>query len=542
MVRSVLNQVGKRRFLGAALAATAALALGRGLSLHAAEPQPQLARPARPNIVVILADDMGYSDIGCYGGEVRTPNLDRLAAGGIRFTQCYNMARCCPSRTCLLTGLYPHEAGVGNMVRDHNLPAYRGFLNERCVTIAEVLKQSGYVTLMSGKWHVGEQRPHWPCDRGFDQYYGLIGGAANYWNPGEEKLARNDQFVKAEGDDFYLTDAFTTNAVQFLDQHGRGSNPFFLYLAYTAPHWPLQARPEDNRKYEDLYKKGWDELRQARYQRMLDMGIVQSRWGLSPSDAPKWQTVQNKDEMSHRMAVYAAQVDRLDQGVGKVIDKLKEIGAEKNTIIFFLADNGGCAEVVERSKPGIAAGGPDSFLSYTKSWANVSNTPFRRYKSQVHEGGIATPLIAYWPAGIPASGSLNHEVVHEMDLMPTCLELARAQYPKTFRDTPLLPLEGRSLAPAFRGQPMQDRGVLYWEHIGDRAVRAGKWKLVAYRETGPWELYDIEADRAESNDLASSLPDKVSELTTLYEKWAQRCGVVPFSKLPNKLTSKPVMD
>jgi arylsulfatase len=309
-----------------------------------------------------------------------------------------------------------------------------------------------------------------------------------------------------------------------------------LYLAYTAPHWPLHAWPEDVRKYEDLYQKGWDELRQARYQRMLKMGIVQERWGLSPSDAPAWQTFADKDELAHRMAVYAAQVDRMDQGVGKVLDKLKQMGAMDNTLILFLSDNGGCAEVVERSK-GVPAGGPDSFLSYTKSWANMSNTPFRRYKSQVHEGGIATPLVAHWPAGIAAAGSFNHEAVHEMDIMPTCLELAGAEYPKIFHDKPILPLEGQSLAPIFRGQPFQQHQTMFWEHEGDRAARVGKWKLVAYRETGPWELYDIEADRTELSDLAEKMPEKVKEMSAMYEKWATRVGVVPFSKLPRKVLS-----
>ena len=494
----------------------------------------------RPNIVLIMADDMGYSDIGCYGGEVNTPNLDRLAAGGLRFTQFYNAARCCPTRASLLTGLYPHQAGIGHMVGNRGYPAYQGYLNKRCVTIAETLKTAGYNTLMSGKWHVGEKRPHWPVDRGFDKYYGIVSGGANYFDitkakaPGVKRtMAIGDKpFIPKPGK-FYMTDAFSENAVKFIESHGGSKEPFFLYLAYTAPHWPLHAWPEDIAKYKGKYLKGWDKLREERHERMIKMGLVSKKWKMTPRDSATWPWVEekNKELLDLKMAVYAAQIERMDWGIGKVLEKIKDIGAEENTLVLFLADNGGCAEGgpigFDNRKNGLPPGGVDSYMSYGLSWANASNTPFRRYKHWVHEGGIATPLIAYWPAVIKRRNTITHQSGHIIDIMATCLDVAGVEYPKTYQGRELIRLEGRSLVPIFAGKKRRGHEAIYWEHEGNRAVRQGKWKLVSAHK-GPWELYDLEADRTELNNLAEKYPQKVGQLKAMYESWAKRCGVRPW--------------
>ncbi|MBM3813952.1 MAG: arylsulfatase [Acidimicrobiia bacterium] len=487
---------------------------------------------SRPNIILIMADDMGYSDIGCYGGEVRTPNLDRLARRGIRFTQFYNTARCCPTRASLLTGLYNHQTGVGHMVNDRGHPAYQGYLNDRCVTIAEALKPAGYRTYMSGKWHVGERRPHWPCDRGFDRYYGLISGGSNFFrlDPGRQMAIDNEPHTPS-GDSFYMTDAFTDNAVNFLDSH-TGRDPFFLYLAYTAPHWPLHAWPDDIARYRGKYLSGWDRLRASRHERMIELGIVEKKWPITPRDAkvPAWDNVTNKDEWDLRMAVYAAQIDRMDQGIGRLIAKLEAARKLDNTLIMFLSDNGGCAEEnIGGERPGLP-GPADSFTSYRTPWANASNTPFRLYKHWVHEGGIATPFIAHWPARIKKAGSLTHQPGHLIDVMATCLDIAGARYPATHRGKPVLALEGRSLTPIFDGKTRQAHPALYWEHEGNRAVREGRWKLVS-RHPGGWELYDLDADRTELNNLAASDALRAERMKGMYESWANRCGVVPWDKL-----------
>jgi arylsulfatase len=490
-------------------------------------------KPQRPNIVIIMADDMGFSDLGCYGSEIATPNIDRLAAGGLRFTQFYNTARCCPTRGCLLTGLYPHQAGVGHMVGKGPAPAYQGYLNDRCVTIAEVLRKGGYRTLMAGKWHVGEERPHWPCDRGFDEYFGLISGASNYFrlDPGR-KMARNNEPFEPSGDRFYMTDAFADQAVKFLDKYGREPAPFFLYLAYTSPHWPLHAWPEDVAKYRGKYKSGWDALRERRHKQQIALGIVDARWPLSPRDpkAPAWADAADKDNLDLRMAVYAAQIDRMDQNIGKVLSTIGEIGAEQNTLVLFLADNGGCAEKVDRGTPGVFAGHKDSFLSYGLPWANASNTPFRLYKHWVHEGGISTPLIAYWPAVIEKRAAITREVGHLIDLMATCVDVSGVEYPATYNGKPISPMEGKSLMPIFRTGTRGGHEAIYWEHEGNRAVREGKWKLVS-RHPDEWELYDLDADRTELNNLADKYPDRVQAMADKYKAWADRCGVLPWDQV-----------
>jgi len=506
------------------------------LRLSAVAAARQTPAPKRPNIILILADDMGFSDLGCYGSEIATPNLDRLAANGLRFTQFYNAARCCPTRASLLTGLYPHQAGMGDMVGDRGLPAYQGFLNDRCVTIAEALRQSGYHVLMSGKWHVGEDRPHWPLDRGFEHYFGLISGACSYFrlDPGRKMAVDNEPYVPPTSG-FYMTDAITDHAVSWIDAYGRGDAPFFLYVAYTAPHFPLHALPEDIARYRGTYRAGWDELRQRRYRRLIELGLIDPRWPLSPRDpdVPAWNDADDKDVWDLRMAVYAAQIDRMDRGIGRILAKLRQLNIDRNTLVMFLSDNGAEAELIDAGKPGAAPGQADSYATYRRAWANASNTPFRLFKCWVHEGGIATPFIAHWPAVIRQPGCITPHPAHVIDLMPTCLDVAGARYPNTRHGKETLPLEGTSLLALFQGKAPPEHPLLFWEHEGNRAVRAGPWKLVS-RHWGEWELYDMEADRTELNNRAGEHPDIVADLAAKYDEWARRCGVVPPEKLPHK--------
>jgi arylsulfatase len=504
---------------------------------------PPFARAAsggkRPNIVLILNDDMGFSDLGCYGSEIQTPNLDRLAAGGVRFTQFYNCARCCPTRASLLTGLYPHQAGVGHMVNNRGTPAYQGYLNDSCVTLAEALRAGGYRTAMSGKWHVGEERPHWPCDRGFEKYQGLISGASNYFKIDDQRTwARDNEKITDVGEDFYITDAIGNYAVERIVEFGKGKAPFFLYVAFTSPHWPLHALPEDIAKYQGKYDIGWDELRARRHKRMIEMGIVDARWPITPRDptAPAWTDVPDKEWNSMRMAVYAAQIDRMDQNIGRILAKLRELGPGDSTLVMFLADNGGCAEGQAGNDPKIMPGPKETFQSYGLPWANASNTPFRRYKHWVHEGGIATPFIASWP-GVTRGGGLTPQVGHLVDVMATCLDVAGVEYPKTFKERPITPTEGKSLAPIFQGETRAGHDNLFWEHEGNRAVRQGKWKLVS-RFPDPWELFDVEADRTELNNLADKMPTEVKGLSAVYDQWAARCGVVPWKAAEKKAAKK----
>ncbi len=511
---------------------------------------PEAAPDERPNIVIIMADDMGFSDIGPYGGEIDTPTLDYLAANGLRFKQFYNTARCCPTRAALLTGVYQHQAGVGQMISDMGHPAYQGYLNDRCVTIAEALKPAGYTTLMAGKWHVGEDRPHWPVDRGFDEYFGLISGGSNYFKlDGARQMAMgNEPWDPPEDGSFYMTDAFADNAVKFLDKHGAKQDPFFLYLPFTAPHWPLHAKPQDIAKYKGKYSMGWDELRKQRYARELELGLIDEKWELSPRDpdVPAWDDVDNKPLWERRMEVYAAMIDCMDQGIGRVIDKIRDLGKLDNTLVMFLADNGGCHENADIEQgtprntwgdPNAMPGGPDSFDGYEKPWANASNTPFRMFKSWVHEGGISSPLICHWPAGInQPKGSMTNEPGHLIDLMATCVDLANAEYPSTFNGKSIVPLEGKSLRSILETGTREGHEALFWDHQGNRAVRMGKWKLVSLysrddSDYTPWELYDIEADRSELSDVAKDMPDRVAEMESAWMAWAKKVGWVPWNEL-----------
>ena len=497
-----------------------------------------------------MADDMGFSDIGSYGGEIDTPHLDALAANGLRFRQFYNAGRCCPTRASLLTGLYSHQAGVGHMVNDRGHPAYQGHLNDACVTVAEVLGDAGYRTLMAGKWHVGESRPHWPLDRGFDEYFGLISGASNYFQlDGARQMAYgNERYEPPDDGSFYMTDAFSDHAVRFLREHGDGDDPFFLYLAYTAPHWPLHAKEGDIEKYRGRYGMGWDELRRQRFARQAETGIRAGSWSLSERDpdVPAWEDAEDKELWERRMEVYAAMIDCLDQGVGRVVQALRDLGKLDDTLIVFLSDNGGCHESADIPQgtprntwadPNAMPGGQDSFDGYDRPWANASNTPLRMFKSWVHEGGISSPLVCHWPAGIRVpAGSVTDEPGHVIDLMATCIDLAGAEYPRSREGRPVTPLEGKSLRPVFETGSRDGHDAMFWEHQGNRAVRAGRWKLVARRDAatraaGPWELYDIEADRCELRDLAAAMPERVAEMEGAWDAWGARVGWVPFEQL-----------
>lgn len=498
----------------------------------------------KPNLLLILADDLGFSDIGCYGSEIATPNLDRLAANGLRFTQFYNAARCCPTRAALLTGLYPHQAGVGHMLQNWHPPGYSGGLNDRCATIAELLRQAGYRNYHVGKWHVGglgqkaDARNH-PMNRGFDRAFGM-GGGGNYFVPRGLYLDRDQ--VEPDSD-FYVTDAFSNQAAAFLEAHHREhpDRPFFLHLCYTAPHFPLQAKPEDIAKYRGKYRDGWDAVRTRRFARQKELGFWKSGTKLSPRDpvAQPWTNVPEteREEWDLRMAVYAAMIDCMDQGIGRVLETLRRSGAERNTLVLFLSDNGSSAEFLDSwphpargHKPGAITGTRDSHRCLEVGWSNAANTPFREHKMWVHEGGIATPFIAFWPSGITARGKLIHQAGHVVDLLPTFLDLAGISYPKTFLDRDLMPLEGKSLAPVFGGESPGAR-TFAWEHEGNRAIRAGDWKLVApFR--GEWELYNLNLDRTELNNLAAVHPSQATELASLWQAWADRVGVVPWSGLP----------
>mgnify|MGYP001394759983 CR=1 FL=1 len=529
----------------------------------------------RPNIVIIMADDMGYSDAGCYGSEIATPNLDRLAANGLRYTQFYNTARCCPTRASLLTGLYPHRAGMGWMTggpRPH--PGYRGTLSHDAVTIAEVLRPAGYATYMSGKWHVtadeNPDRPkdNWPRQRGFDRYYGIIKGGGSYFDPAT--LTRDNTPITPDSDPeyrpdrYYLTDAIADQAARFIREHAQQSadKPFFLYCAFTSPHWPLHALEEDIAKYRGRYDVGYEAIRTARFERMKKLGVIAPDAELSPAP-DRWEDVENKAWEARCMEVYAAQIDRMDQGIGRILDALRETGQFDNTLVLFLQDNGACAEDMGREiheermrrtttqpmKPtdlqlsvfpaytrdgrpirdgtSVMPGPANSFIAYGRGWATVSSTPFREYKHWVHEGGISTPLIAHWPAGLRRRGELEHTPGHLIDLMPTCVELAGAEYPRRKGDREVPPAAGVSLLPTFRGEPLRRTEPIFFEHEGNRAVRDSEWKLVAKGAQGPWELYNIRTDRSELHDVAADHPERVRAMAAAWETWARENQVLP---------------
>ncbi len=519
------------------------------VALFGAMALPSLAQAGkRPNIVLIMADDMGYSDIGCYGGEVQTPHIDHLAGQGIRYTQFYNAGRSCPTRASLLTGLYPHQAGMGWMtVANLGTPQYQGELNDRCLTMAEVLKTAGYNTYLSGKWHltrnydetVSADKHNWPLQRGFDDFFGTIPGGGSFFTP--NGLAKGNQIIKPE-QPFYYTDAISDAAVGFIrdNQTGNGDEPFFLYVAYTAPHWPLHALEKDIEKYKGRYDQGWDVLRKERFERMKRMGVIPENTVLTEraEDAAAWYTIPKRlrPELARRMEVYAAQVDNMDQGIGRIIAELERQGQLENTVILFLSDNGACAEMISHDdKAGEIGHSDDSFESYGLAWANASNTPFQMFKHWIHEGGIATPFIVHWPGGIDSQfrGEFYRKPAHIVDVMATVVEIAEVDYARLMKiNDKIQPLEGQSMLPSFRLEDNQ-RKAIFWEHEANIGMRKGKWKLVAKTQEGDdpsigkLELYDIEADRSESNDLSKQYPERTQSMYGEWMEWANRVQVFP---------------
>lgn len=551
----------------------------------------------RPNVLLILADDMGYSDLSCMGDPViQTPTLDNLAERGVLFTQFYNGARSCPSRASLLTGLYAHQAGIGNMVEDLGQPGYQGDLNAHCVTIAEVLKTSGYSTYAVGKWHVTgklseEENGNWPLQRGFDHFYGTILGAGSYYEP--SGLCRQNHYI-SPGDDhcykpehYYYTDAIGDNALLFLKKHEqrKENQPFFMYMAFTAPHWPMHAQENDIAPYKGQFDEGWDLLRAKKEKKMKDLGLLPSGFiGMwRDSSVPLWINESDKEWESRNMEVYAAMISSMDRNIKKVVDFLKENDRFDNTLILFLSDNGGCAEGYGRAKQaqvvkkpdntgyrnigttiptikafgptyatwpyqtrdgrpvhvgrGVMSGSDSTYIAIGAGWANYSNTPYTLYKHYIHEGGISTPLIVSWPAGIKKRGEKRRQAGHIIDIMATVLDVCNAIYPKYYKGNVITPLEGISLKPFFNSELTVER-KLYWEHGSKAGIRNGDWKLVRQSPRGcgwgqlkdfaPWELYNICEDRTELHDLSGSYPYLVEELKLEWEKWAERCMVKPY--------------
>jgi len=475
--------------------------------------------------VLIMCDDMGFSDIGCYGGEVLTPNLDRLASQGMRFTQFYNNAKCTTTRASLMTGLYPRNGGRGIKL-----------LDGRMLTLGEALGRAGYQTAMSGKWHLGSQPPHRPIDRGFDEYYGVMDGCCNFFDPtipdppykGDRVrvFGHNDRLITEFPDDYYTTDAFTDHTIETIRRFSANDEPFFVHVAYTAPHYPLHARPEDIARYRGKYLMGWDILRQRRYERMLEMGLIDETWKLTGTDSRSydWDTA-DRDFEDHRMAVYAAMIDRMDWNIGRIVDALDELGIDDDTLVLFLSDNGGCAEEPGGRDPSERNPGPkDDYVAVGPAWGWAQNSPFRRYKSWVHEGGISTPLIARWP-GVIEPGSFTGEMGHIIDFMPTFLELAESDYPRELGERKLIPVEGQSLMPVLKGGTRVGHSDLYWHWSANRAVRRGQWKLVWDKLVKQWELYNLQADRTETDNLASGHPDLVADLSQAWFEWAKMTGV-----------------
>ena len=515
----------------------------------------EAANPERPNILLIMVDDMGYSDLGCYGGEIQTPNIDKLAAGGIRFTEMHNEARCCPTRAALLTGHYSRQAGINGMGVN---------LSKNTATIAEILKKNGYATGMTGKWHLSQTKPvdnakeqlrwmahradygpfspveNYPCNRGFEEHWGVIWGVVNYFDP--FSLVHNEEPIKEVPDDFYMTDFITQKSIDLIDGYSRDDKPFFLYVAHTAPHWPLHALPEDIEKYKDTYKAGWDEIRKNRYKRMIELGLVdKASYPFSEnSSGKKWEDCIEKEYEAACMAVHAAMIDRVDQGIGKIIDKLKATGQYENTIIMILSDNGASYErgyppgfdrpgftrdstIIEYNAPNPGAENTWNYLG--NAWASAANTPFRFWKKESYEGGTATPFIVHWPAKLKnLQNTINRGVSHVIDILPTCLALSEAKYPDSFNGQTTLKPSGKNMLPLFFGETQSIHDTLYWEHEGGRAIRTGNWKMAALPNQ-EWELYDLAADHTETNNLSAKYPEKVVEMNAAWVKWALKTEV-----------------
>lgn len=530
----------RRKFLESAAAGSVGLIGASGPSPSTFGDEQESQEADRPNILVILADDLGFADVGCYGAEVNTPHIDQLAEEGMRFSQFYNYPRCSPTRASLLTGQYPHQVGMGDLTtssKDH--PSYQGYLNDRCVTIAEVLGNAGYHTSMVGKWHVGHKKPNrWPTGRGFDRFYGEHRYVDDYFKP-THQLYLDGEPVEPQGRDWYSTDAYTDYALQFLEEAHAKGKPFFSYVAYNAPHFPLQAFQSDIDQYRGQYLDEWERVRRHRYERLIEERIIMEEWGLSPrtlfekesEEVEEWRAVEDDsaDQWDLKMAAYAAQIDRMDQNIGRLLRKLEMMGVADNTLVLFLSDNGSAAEdwINSQNPEGVPPGARNCKLAAGPPWANVSNTPFRYYKQWTHEGGISTPFIARWPEVIKPD-TLSHEVGHVIDILPTCLEVAGVSYPEERGENSIREYEGKSLLAPLRGESWKEERLLAWEHVGNRALRKGDWKLVASARftLGEWELYNMREDRTETENLVEMKPDKVEELEREWKHWADRVGVV----------------
>ncbi|MDR0745737.1 MAG: arylsulfatase, partial [Mediterranea sp.] len=536
-----------------------------------AEKQEKKVENVRPNILLILVDDMGYSDLGCYGGEIHTPNLDKLAQNGLRFSRFYNAGRSCPTRASLLTGLYPHQAGVGRMTFDEHLPGYRGTMTHNGVTIAEALGSAGYQTGMIGKWHVAETplRPdqrewlahqvqydefapkeNYPTHRGFDDFYGTIYGVVDYFDP--FSLVNGEEPVKEVPEGYYSTIALSDSAISYIYRYSKSENPFFIYLAYHSPHWPLHALEEDIKKYEDVYKAGWESIRNARYKRMKELGIFndQSEFLSIRQSAKEWESNPEREWDARAMAVHAAMIDRMDQGIGKVLKALEESGKLENTLILFMSDNGCSPEICQNYSPGendrpdrmrdgtpiiypknkeVLPGPETTYASLGPEWANVANTPFRFWKAKMYEGGICTPMITYWPAGIKIEkGAIYNEACHIIDIMATCIELSGNEYPEIHKGNTILPMEGKSLVSVLHTGKRKGHKIIGFEHFNEKALMDDNgWKIVQPGDNAPWELYNLKTDRSEQHNLADKYPGRVAKMGKQYEAWAKRTLVTP---------------
>jgi arylsulfatase len=484
----------------------------------------------RPNILIVLTDDMGFSDLGCFGGEIETPHLDTLAAGGLRFTEFYNTARCWPTRATLMSGRYSNKLGPSQ------------------VTIAELLKKAGYNTGMVGKWHLGmDPKKDGPVQRGFDSFYGTMTGAGSFWDP--YTLTRNTEAAEPDGDDYYYTDKIGSEAVTQIEDFVKSDKPFFQYVAFTAAHWPLHAPEKSIQKYLKRYEGGWDQLRKERYARMLKMGIIdKERWPL-PEREPRvndWKTVDHKAWHIRNQAIYAAMVDHMDQAMGRIIAALKRTGQFENTLIIYAHDNGACPEhlsgngwntannILAKAKQegqivavgdqyNVPMGGPLTYGSVGHNWAHAQNTPMRRYKSNVHNGGACTPAIMHWPSGLKTKpGSITAERGHVVDLMATCLELAGTTYPEKFADKTLEPHESKSLVPVLTGGSTDRNHAYLFNHSGTHAIIRGDYKIVREGKR-PWALYNLVRNRTETINLAKKLPQVVEDLSEIWEaRWGEK--------------------
>ncbi len=498
----------------------------------------------KPNIVLIMVDDMGYSDLGCYGGEIPTPNIDKLAKRGVRFTHFCNTGRSCPSRASLLTGLYPHQAGIGMMSEDpnsrenHGVQGYMGYLNRNTVTLAEVLREAGYHTYMTGKWHLGMHgQEKWPLQRGFEHFYGILAGACSYLQPhGKRGLSLDNEQLPPPEQPYYTTDAFTDYAIRFIDERpADDGKPFFLYIAYNAPHWPLHAKQKDIDKFTGKYLKGWQKIRQARWKRMIKMGLVQERWGLGQWEGRQWDelTEEEQIEMDKKMATYAAQVHCMDYNVGRLLDYLEEKGETDNTLVVFLSDNGACAEphTEKGAADSRAINNPKEWVnpSYGLAWAQVSNTPYRKYKVRAYEGGVSTPLILSWPGRYSQyDGELRHNRAFLPDIMATFIEAANTVYPKTYHgDNEIIPLEGTSILPALDDKKVKLHDYIYGEHFDNCVVWHNEWKAVKDQNSKVWELFRLDTDRTERVDRARENPRILNNLVNHWKKWADSHNVFP---------------